>query len=89
MDNILWGELFSYLKQQENCQVRGQGWLVPDLYLYLEKANQLISVHDPEARKKNRICLCLKACLRRVYDSHRSGNVYPIGTEKESLFSIY
>ena len=89
MDNILWGELFSYLKQQENCQVRGEGWLVPDLHKYLERANHLINAHDPEDRKNSRVCWSYKRCLRRVYDSHKEGNTFPIGTKKESFFSIY
>lgn len=89
MQNIVWGEMLSYLKEQDNCRVNGQGWSVLDLHKFIERMELLISYHDPKDRATSIACRTLKGQVRKVYDSLQDGKVEPLGTEHKNPFSIY
>lgn len=86
-----WTEMYSYLRKQENCRVNGNGFVVIDLYKFLDKMNDAIECFPLDKRNGNNIqCKTLKRTLQKVYLAYLNGDIDPAGTIKtERKFSIY
>lgn len=81
--------MISFLRKQENCRINGKGFVVLNLYNFLDLMEKNISYHEVESRRKNLACLTMKGTLKRVYEAYKLGDIEQPDVIKKSKFSIY
>tara|TARA_R110000764_G_scaffold36200_1_gene80867 strand:+ start:594 stop:833 length:240 start_codon:yes stop_codon:yes gene_type:complete len=78
MSKLTWDYMIKYLYTKDNCKVYGRGFVVNDLYKFLDKNRDKVMKYKPKDRKDSNRCISLKWSLYKIYIAYENGHINPI-----------